>query len=515
MDWLTLIVTVLSGVLGVQWLLWRKLQKFKQLGVLHPKAWPFVGNAAPLLFLRSHFTDVITSVYKLNEEAKYVGFYDFGEPVIVIRSPELMKSIAVKNFDHFADHRNFLDPDSNPLFSKNLVTLRGDKWKEVRNLLSPAFTSSKMKGMFRLMWACGENLVDHLLAAQISKSKVIDSKDSFTRYTNDVIAACAFGISVDSMKNPKNEFYLRGKNASNFGVFRAAKLLLSRLSPTLGKLLKVSLVPRETELFFENVVRETIETREKQGITRPDMIQLMMESREKYPDLTIQDMTAQAFTFFLAGYETTATSMCLVAHELALNSSVQTKLRNEIDDVLTETNARVTYEVINEMRYLEAVVNETLRLYPIGSFIDRLCVKTFQLPPALPGGKPVVIEPGQNIWYPTFAVHRDPKYYPNPEKFDPERFMGSAKSDMEPFAYVPFGQGPRICIGNRFALLEMKVLIFHLLAKCFLKPGPRARSPIELNKRVFNLVPKEGFWLEVEPRHTPQSSNEVNFKTCQ
>ncbi|XP_043284585.1 cytochrome P450 9e2-like [Venturia canescens] len=507
MEWSALIVAVIVGAIGIHYLVhWRKSNRLKGMGVLHPPAWPLIGNSGSLLFSRKHLTEMIESVYRFNEDADYVGFYDFSEPVILLRSPELLKSVAVKNFDHFTDHRNFVDPESNRLLSKNLFTLRGEKWKEVRNLLSPAFTSSKMKNMFELISACGKNFMEHLLNVSLAKSSVVNSKEIFTRFGNDVIASCAFGISIDSMKNPNNDFYVLGKEVTNLGGLRGLKLLLTRLSPRLGKLFRITIIPRKTELFFENVVREAIEIRKKDGIVRPDMIQLMMKSGEKVSEgsrsMTTSDMTAQALTFFFGGFDSTTTAMCLIAHEIAVDSEVQAKLRNEIDSVLAETHGNVTYEVIKQMQYLDAVVSETLRLYPINLFLERVCTKSFELPPALPGGKPITIEPGQNVWFPTFSVHRDPKYYINPDKFDPERFTGCAKSHVNPFTYIPFGIGPRMCIANRLALLEIKVFFFNLLAKCCLKPRPGARSPIQLSKVGFNFAPEEGFWLEIQPRNS-------------
>ncbi|XP_043284584.1 cytochrome P450 9e2-like [Venturia canescens] len=504
-EWLPLIVAVLIVTIGVQYLRWKKSNKLKKLGVLHPKAWPVIGNSAALISGRMHYTDLIESIYRLNEDAYYVGFHDFKEAVILIRSPELLKSIVVKNFDHFTDHRYFVDPELNPLFSKNLFTLRGEKWKEVRNLLTPAFTGSKMKYMFELMSDCGKNFVDYLVNVTLEKSHVVDSRDILTRYANDVVATCAFGISVNSMEHPTNTFYMMGKDATNFNGARGLKMLLVRLFPPLGKLIGGSFFPPHVEKFFEHVVRETVEMRDREGITRPDMIQSMMETKgnesHQGRKLTILDMTAQAVGFFFGGFESVATAMCLVAHEIAIDAKVQQKMRDEIDEVVTATSGKVTYEAINDMPYLDAVVNETLRLYPINMFIERLCTKSFELPPALPGRKPITIAPGQSVFYPTFSIQRDSKYYPNPEKFDPERFMGSVKSNVNPFAYLPFGIGPRMCIANRFALLEIKVLFFHLLAKCYLKPRPEACSPMKLKKRSFNFMPEEGFWLEMEPRN--------------
>ncbi|EGI61798.1 Cytochrome P450 9e2, partial [Acromyrmex echinatior] len=193
------------------------------------------------------------------------------------------------------------------------------------------------------------------------------------------------------------------------------------------------------------------------------MLQLMMDIRGKegHRELDIDDMTAQAFIFFLGGFETSSTAMCYAAHEIAANPEIQTKLQQEIDNVLEKSNGEVSYEVINRLEYLDAVINEALRLYPPMILLERLCEKTFELPPALPDEKPFIMKKGMLVWIPVLAIHHDEKYYDNPKKFDPERFLNNKMNNS--LNYMPFGLGPRMCIANRFAMLEIKVLFFHLL----------------------------------------------------
>jgi cytochrome P450 family 9 len=258
--------------------------------------------------------------------------------------------------------------------------------------------------------------------------------------------------------------------------------------------------------FFHNLVEETIKTRDEKGIVRPDMLQLMMENRGKEgkTELTIEDMVAQAFIFFFGGFDSTSTLMCFAAHEIAVNRDVQEKLQNEIDQILEETNGQVSYEAVNSMEYLDAVINEALRMYPVGVALDRLCVEDFELPPTLPGSKPFTIKKGQSIWIPVYGLHHDPKYFEEPEKFDPERFLGERKNQtLHCGAYLPFGLGPRMCIGNRFALLETKILLFHLLARCDLKPSEKTKIPLKIAKDAFNMKAEGGFWLHVIPRKNP------------
>jgi len=328
----------------------------------------------------------------------------------------------------------------------------------------------------------------------------IDMKDICSKYTNDVIATCAFGIKVNSMKDPTNKFYIYGKEASNFrGVIRSIKFFFIGTFPTLVRIFNMKFLDDYISNFFKDIVKTTIATRDAEHITRPDMLQLMMDIRGKegHRELDIDDMTAQAFIFFLGGFETSSTAMCFATHEIAANPEIQLKLQQEIDKVLEESTGEVSYEVINRLEYLDAVICEALRLYPPVAALERICEKTFELPPALPDEKPFIMKKGMLVWIPVLAIHRDEKYYDNPKKFDPERFLNNKMNNSS--NYMPFGLGPRMCIANRFAMLEIKILLFHLLARCELKPSAKTSSPIQFCKD-FMIMPKNGFWLNIQRR---------------
>lgn len=473
------------------------MMHFKNMGILYANPLPILGNMAPVIFRRISLAEHLQRFYNRFAHVKYFGFYNFLTPIIVIRDPELIRTIAVKNFDNFCDHRGFIDETTEPLMGRNLFALRGDYWREMRKVLSPAFTASKMKMMFKLMSRCAEDFSD-FLANEAKDGKILDMKNIFGRYTNDVIATCAFGISIDSMRNPNNEFYLLAKEAMNFEGILSIKFFLGKDFALFSKLFGIKLFSDKVTNFFQNVVADTVRTRDKEGITRPDMIQLMMDTREKKEtDISIKDMTAQAFVFFFAGFDSTSTFMSFLAYELALHQDIQSKLREEIAGVLMENKGEVTYEAINGMKYLDAVINETLRLYPLIGFLDRQCVKEFELPPATAGGKPITITPGTTVWFASYGIQLDSKYYPEPTKFDPERFLNGS---VDPYTYMPFGIGPRMCIANRFALVESKIVIFHLLACCNLKPCVKTAIPMKFSKNTFVLMAEGGVWLTLEAR---------------
>ncbi|XP_018404335.1 PREDICTED: cytochrome P450 9e2-like [Cyphomyrmex costatus] len=508
-----ILLFLLTSATAIYYYFFKNLKFFKRYGIIHIPPLPVVGNMGPVFFRQLSMAENIQKAYYVNKNAKYVGFFDGMNPIVMIRDPNLIKTIGIKNFETFPDHRGFIDEVSDPLFGKNLFSLRGERWRDVRTLLSPAFTSSKMKTMFKLMSECAANFTDYLVKLPADKN-TIEMKDCFTRYTNDVIATCAFGVSVDSMRNPNNEFYVYGKEATTFNTLRTIKFYLSRSMPLIARILGIRFVSNRVSEFFKDLVRNTIHTRDTKNIVRPDMLQLMMETRGKRgpgKELTIEDMTAQAFLFFFGGFDTVSSLMCFAVHEIAVNPDVQVKLRDEVDEAFKTSNGNLTYEVLNGMQYLDAVINETLRIWPIAPFLDRISVEDFELPPALPGDKPFLLKKGMNVWFPVYGLHRDPKYFEKPDEFCPERFLDENKKDINSIAYVPFGLGPRMCIGNRFALLESKVMLFHLLLRCELKMCAKTSHPLQLSKKNFAMLAEGGFWLKIQARgNTSISPNIVN-----
>ncbi|XP_076249789.1 cytochrome P450 9e2-like [Calliopsis andreniformis] len=505
MDFLTIVLILVSLLLFVYYYLGKKMNHFKKLGVPHDSPVPILGNMAPVVFRRICMVEHLSNLYYRHSNVKYCGFYNFASPVFVIRDPELITSITVKNFDQFCDHQAIVDPELDPLMGKNLFSLRGDHWREMRKLLSPAFTSSKMRAMYKLIWDCAENFVDFIVS-ESKEGKVYDLKDIFGRYTTDVIATCSFGHTLDSMRNPDNQFYVFARNALKFTIATSFKIMIARSFPKLSKFLGIRIITDKAHCYFQNIVAETVKLRDEKGIYRPDMIQLLMEFRDKDGKrLTIEEITSQAFVFFTAGFDTIAVFLCYASHQLAAMPDVQARLRAEIEDVLQKYEGMPTYEAIRDMPYLDAVMNEVLRMYVLPPYLDRVCVKDFELPSATPDSRPITVKPGDVMWFLPFPMHRDSKYYPDPLKFCPERFLDKKVSQS---TFIPFGLGPRVCIGNRFALMEVKILFLHLLLRCELEPCSKTPIPMKFSTKSFGLLPEGGFWLKFKARKNREDAGD-------
>lgn len=232
------------------------------------------------------------------------------------------------------------------------------------------------------------------------------------------------------------------------------------------------------------------------------MLQLLMEAHKlensgqniKKP-LTHEEMLAQAIVFYFAGYEPVSALMCFVSYELGINPNIQSRLRAEIQEVSNELNGDITYDALMNMKYLDMVILESLRKWPTAVAVDRMCTKSYTIPAESPQEKTLHIEKGTIIWLPIYALHHDPENFPDPSKFDPERFNKENVSKIKPYTYMPYGSGPRKCIGARLSILEVKLIIFQILKHYQIIPISKTVVPLVLCRKSFNATAEGGFWF--------------------
>ncbi|XP_065167280.1 cytochrome P450 9e2-like [Atheta coriaria] len=523
-------LVIVAGALLFYYFLFRPQQYWSDRNVKQGTPIPILGDNFWTITGQEAMMDTVKRLYNRNKDRRYTGMYQMTLPTLMIRDLDLIKQITVKDFDHFVDHRQFQAEGADPLWTKNLFSLKGDAWRDMRATLSPTFTSSKMRAMFVLMEKAAQQYIDFYL--QKNKDVLdIELKDSFTRFANDVIATCAFGITVDSLKEPENEFYMNGKEATNFaGLKQTMKFLLNIAAPKVAQLLKISLFTPKVTQFFKDLIHDTVKMREEQNIIRPDMINLLMEARKgrlqyeessetqdsgfatveesdigkkvqvKKAPMTELDMAAQVLIFFFAGFDTISTMMSFLCYELAVNPDVQEKLRQEIDGTLEENKGKISYDVLNKMKYMDMVISEGMRKNSPAIAVDRVCTKAYTIKPERPNEQPVHLKPGDVIWLPIAGIHHDEDLYPNPSKFDPERFSDENKGNINAYGYLPFGSGPRNCIGSRFALMECKTLVFHILRNFELTVIAKTTIPMKLAKQQFNPAIEGGFWVGYKRR---------------
>ncbi|CAH1113653.1 unnamed protein product [Psylliodes chrysocephalus] len=494
---LSLILLGLVGAFVFYYYGIRPMSYWKKRGVKQTTPNWWFGDMRGNIYRKENLVDLFQRVYNMDTNCRYFGYYQFNVPFLLIKDPKLIKRITLKEFDHFTNHIQFVPPDSDPLWARNLFSLEGQQWKEMRPIISPSFTSNKLKTMFTLMDDCAESFVNYF-SKKNQDIVEVEMKNVCTRFANDVIATTTFGVKVDSLEEPNNEFYKMGAQVTDFSSLKKAlELARAAIFPQSTKISQVYIFDNPSRQFFIDLIENNLELREKKGIVRPDMLHLLLEAKNGQNQkgekgITNVDIIAHALIFFFAGFESVSSLITFTAYELAIHPEIQKRLRDEIVEDFQKCKRKWNYEAIIQMKYLDMVISESLRKWSNFPNTDRVCTKDFVIEPELPGEKRVVIEKGIHIELPIFAMHHDPKYFPNPERFDPERFSDENKDMIDPYTYFPFGLGPRLCIGSRFALMEVKVLIAHLLLSFEIVPIKKTQIPIKLSKTRFSVYPADG-----------------------
>ncbi|CAO2630614.1 Cytochrome P450 3A11 [Lemmus lemmus] len=436
---------------------------FKKQGIPGPKPLPFFGT---MLNYYKGLWKFDAECYK--KYGKIWGLFDGPTPVLAITDTEMMKSVLVKDcYSVFTNRRDF-GPVG--IMSKGISISKDEEWKRLRALLSPTFTSGKLKEMFPIVDQYGDILVKYL-RREAEKDKPLNMKEVFGAYSMDVITSAAFGVNVDSLNNPKDPFVEKTKKFIRFDFFEPlfmSVVLFPFLTPMYERL-NVSVFPKDSMAFFKNFIKRIKENRlNSKQKHRVDFLQLMMNTQNNFKDkeshkaLSDMEIMAQSVLFIFAGYETTSSTLTFTLYLLATHPDIQKKLQEEID-VALPNKAPPSYDKVMEMEYLDMVLNETLRLYPIANRLERVCKQDVEM-------DGVFIPKDSVVMVPLYTLHHDPQYWPEPKEFRPERFSKEKKGSIDPYVYMPFGNGPRNCIGMRFALMNMKLALTKVLQNFSFQP---------------------------------------------
>lgn len=424
---------------------------------------------------------------QLNQFFRIYGQFDFAVRKYIVRDPEVLHRICVKDFDYFEDHRQIVDERVDDLFGNSLIALRGEKWRQMRATLCPAFAGANIRQMFELVADCANEIVKSFRKKADNGEEInLEMKDFFSRYTSDVIATTAFGIKVNSFDEPTNEFFVKGKSVSNFGVdsfWGSIKFMLMVLFPKVASTLRMHFFDVSLTEFFKTKVVDAITERQKNDTHRSDLINMLMQVRQganfnanantNHQNEAITEgpqdgfaaveesnigkttvtqqwndteISAQCFLFFLSGFEIPSSMLTFTVYELVANPLIQQKLFKEIAEMDEQFGGKqISYDDLQNLKYLDQVICESLRKWPAVPQIDRQCVKDYVYDD---GNLNFEIERGCNLIVPVYGLHHDPKFFPNPNKFNPARFNDKNKHKIVPGTYLPFGLGPRHCIGE-------------------------------------------------------------------
>ncbi|KFV82217.1 Cytochrome P450 4V2, partial [Struthio camelus australis] len=466
--------------------------------------YPLLGNA--LLFEREGegFFKQLQRYFKEFRNIPLFKLWIGPLPVMILYDPDSVE-VILSSSKHI--EKSYLYKFLQPWLGTGLLTSTGEKWRTRRKMITPTFHFAILTDFLEVMNEQGSILVEKL-EKHVDKEP-FDVFLDITLCALDIICETAMGRNVGAQENKDSE-YVRA-------VYRMSDLIQRRQkSPWLwpDRVFVLFKEGREHERnlkilhsFTDTVIAEKVAELEKskQGKWDADdsceesgskkrkafLDMLLSATDDKGNKLSYRDIREEVDTFMFEGHDTTAAAVNWVLYLLGHNPEVQKKVHGELDEVFGNSERPVTMEDLKKLWYLECVVKEALRLFPsVPLFACTLredCyIKGYQVPK------------GTNVLVATYALHRDPEIFPDPEEFRPERFFPENCRGRHPYAYVPFSAGPRNCIGQRFAQMEEKALLALILRRFWVDCSQK-QEELGLAGELI-LRPNNGIWIQLKRR---------------
>jgi cytochrome P450 len=409
-------------------------------------------------------------------------------PVYMINDPLLIEETLVGK--HRECIKDFGTRELIPLVGHGLLTSEGEVWKKQRRLASPPLSPKRIASYADTMVACAERTI-----AAFRDEQVRDVHADMMTLTLEIVGKTLLGVDT------------RGDSERIAHIVEVAMAYFDRQLFSWHGMLPKWLITRERVAFRKAVVeldRIIYRIIERCRTSDPDadhLLARLMHARDEHGEaMSDQQLRDEAVTMLLAGHETTAIALSYAVFALSEHPAACARLREEVDQQLASRPA--TLADLPRMPYLDAVMRETLRLYPPAWLIGREIVEPFEL-----GG--YALAAGEQIMLSPYVVQRDARLFREPERFLPERWLSPPKSPPLPrFAYFPFGGGPRVCIGNHFAMMEIALVLATLVQQVELTvvPGfqlqfspvvtlrPRRGVPVLVRRRRLAPPPRRSPW---------------------
>jgi cytochrome P450 len=443
-------------------------------------------------------------------ERDYLGFWreaqrQYGDTVYMRQGwfhhyafmhPDQMRETLVDKARSFIRYEQHIKVMSQ-LHGQSVMITEGDTWQRQRRTLLPAFSQKRFDGYAREVTAAAAAAFGKL---PLEGDTEVDAEHTMNMLAMDIILRTMFGSKVDE-DTAQVEHAIRTLAAIGY-----AEMYLPFTIPAWAPLPRQA-VKRKALRLLDGVVRSQIRKRRAGAGTGDDLLGMLLAARDEQGDerpLSDDEIRDQLMTIFLAGHETTATALAWAAWALAADPELATRAAAEVDGVL---GARApTMADLPRLPFMAALVKETLRRYPpVPSVLMRRAIEDVRIGEWL-------VPKGSLVTIPFFVAQADARWFPQPERFDPARFEADAARDLPRGAYIPFGAGPRVCIGNSFAAMEMTLALAMLVQRFTLRPAPGQAIP-EARMQV-TLRPEGGLRLVLQARRPSPAAEGTETATA-
>ncbi|CAI9622908.1 unnamed protein product [Staurois parvus] len=396
-----------------------------------------------------------------------------------------------------------------PWLGLGLLTSTGEKWRSRRKMITPTFHFAILAEFLEVMNEQSKILVDKL-NSHVGKGTFNCFMD-ITLCALDIICETAMGTKIQAQNNSDSDYIKAIYEMSDmiqcrqkmpwlwpdfvYSRLKAGKNHDKNLKILHGFTDKVeTILERAEEL--KNDEATTNGSADKKSKKRSAFLDMLLKVTDDAGNtLSYKDIREEVDTFMFEGHDTTAAALNWSLFLLGSHPEIQAKVHKELDETFGQSDRPVTMDDLKKLRYLETVVKEALRIYPSVPFFARTITEDCTI-------RGFLIPKGVNVVIVPFALHRDPETFPEPEEFRPERFLPENSSGRNPYAYIPFSAGLRNCIGQRFALMEEKVVLSTILRNFSVKASQKKEEIRLLGELI--LRPQDGIWIELEHR-TPSS----------
>ncbi|XP_033322600.2 cytochrome P450 9e2 [Megalopta genalis] len=462
------------------------------------RCWPFLDHMGPVYMVAKSMIDHFEDLYNACNKHSMFGLYNGFTPALVVREPQLIKTVLQSSFANF--HRNGfqVSPKEDPLLAMNPFFSVGEAWQHGRKRFTNAFSNARLKYLYAAVAEVCKKQQAFLEKQLKSRDKYeVELKHFFGRFTAESVANAGLGIEGYSYEDnpPPNAFHSIGLGIFDPSFFKAFVNNLFIYKPCVARFFRIKFVEQKVDAFFRRIVRENLEFRRNDSTSKQDFFQLMIDMEKSEGEMNEERIVAHALSLFIDGFETTRLTLTFVCYHLAKYPEIQEKLRNEIRTTIAEHDGVLTFEALKDLKYMDRVINESQRRHSAVIFLKKVCTNECELVGS--DGLRVRLEPGMDVYVPVAPIHHDAEYWSNPEVFDPDRFSEERKQDIQKMSFLPFGEGPRMCVGMKMATLMMKSCLAAFLNNYEIKLSPKTALPLKWSKYYFLPEPVTGIWVTV------------------